>query len=70
MQIGLAAQPVQRFLAQGVSEKEASARVKAALRELSYRWNQVGDRERWLLLALSGEEPTLSTTPRKEPEHE
>lgn len=61
---------VRRFYEQGLSEEEASERVKAALRELVYRWNRVGDRERWLLLALSGEAPKLATTPRKEPEHE
>ena len=56
---------VRRFVAQGVSEEEAAVRVKAALRELAYRWNEVGDRERWLLLALSGEAPNgLDPLPR------
>ncbi|HWM92260.1 MAG TPA: hypothetical protein VN493_15955 [Thermoanaerobaculia bacterium] len=55
---------------QGLSETEAAEFVKSALRELAYRWNRVGDRERWLLLKLSGEAPKLSTTPRKEPEDE
>ena len=59
---------VNRFLAQGVSETEAAARLKAALVELVYRWNRVGDRERWLLQALDREAPKPTTTPRKEPE--
>ena len=61
---------VRRLRDQGLSEAEAAERVKAALRELAYRWNRVGDRERWLLLKLSGEAPKLSTNPRKEPEDE
>jgi hypothetical protein len=61
---------VQRLQELGLSEAEAAERVKAALRELAYRWNRVGDRERWLLLKLSGEAPKLSTTPEKEPEDE
>lgn len=61
---------VRRLEAQYLSEEEAKERVKAALRELAYRWNQVGDRERWLLLKVSGEAPKLSTTPEEEPEDE
>jgi transposase len=61
---------VRRFHAQGFSETEAAERLKAALRELSYRWNRVGDRERWLLQAIEGKIPKLSTIPRKEPENE
>ena len=61
---------VRRFHDQGLSETEAAERVKAALRELAYRWNRVGDRERWLLLKLSGEAPKLSTNPEKETEDE
>jgi transposase len=61
---------VRRFHAQGHSETEAAERVRSALRELSYRWNRVGDRERWLLQALDGEAPKLSTTPEKEPKDE
>lgn len=59
-----------RFQAQGLSETEAAERLTAALKELAFRWNRVGDRERWLLLALEGKAPKLSTTLRKEPEHE
>lgn len=58
---------VKRFQAQGLSETEAVERLKTALRELSYRWNRVGDRERWLLQALDGEAPKLLTLPGKEP---
>ena len=61
---------VRRLQDQCLSEAEATERVRSALRELAYRWNRVGDRERWLLLAVSGEAPKLSTNPRKEPEHE
>jgi len=61
---------VRRLHDQGLSETEAAERLKSALRELAYRWNRVGDRERWLLLNLSGEAPKLSTNPRKEPEDE
>jgi hypothetical protein len=37
--------------------------------ELAARWDRVGDRERWLLDAVNGTLPRLSTSP-KEPEHE
>ncbi|MFL6293999.1 MAG: hypothetical protein ACJ759_24140 [Thermoanaerobaculia bacterium] len=59
-----------RFRAHGLSDAAAAARLETALRELAYRWNRVGDRERWLLQAIAGELPKLSTNPRKEPEHE
>lgn len=59
-----------RFQAQDLSEAEATDRLTAALKELAFRWNRVGDRERWLLLALDGKAPKLPTTLRKEPEHE
>ena len=59
-----------RFRAQGLAHEEAAARLETALRELAYRWNRVGDRERWLLQVLDGGPPQLFTTPRKEPEHE
>ena len=61
---------VRRLQGQGLSEAEAAERIKGALRELVYRWNRVGDRERWLLLSVSGEAPKLSTNPRKEPADE
>ena len=56
-----------RFRAQGLSDKEAAARLQSALRELAYRWNRVGDRERWLLQVLDGGPPKLPTKSRKEP---
>lgn len=59
-----------RFRAQGLSNAEAMARLETALLELAYRWNRVGDRERWLLQVLDGRPPKLSTTPRKEPKHD
>lgn len=61
---------VRLFQTQGLSEAEAAERLTAALKELAFRWNRVGDRERWLLLALDGKSPKLPTTLRKEPEHE
>jgi hypothetical protein len=59
-----------RFRAQGLSNEAAKERLETALRELAYRWNRVGDRERWLLQVLDGGPPKLFTTPQKEPEHE
>lgn len=61
---------VRCFLDLGISEEEAKERVKEALRELACRWDRIGDRERWLLLKLSGEPPKLSIPRRKEPEDE
>ena len=59
-----------RLQAQGLSPAEAAERIETALRELTVRWNRVGDRERWLLLAVEGKAPKLSTRSRKEPEHD
>jgi hypothetical protein len=59
-----------RLHAQGLSPAEAAERFETALRELADRWNRVGDRERWLLLALEGKAPKLPIGPRKEPEHD
>lgn len=59
---------VRIFLDLRLSDEEVKERVKAALRELAWRWNRIGDREQWLLLKLRGEAPKLSTTPEKEPE--
>lgn len=56
-----------RFHAQGLSDEAALGRLETALRELAYRWNRVGDRERWLLQVLDGGPPRIPTTPRKEP---
>ena len=59
---------VRLFQAQGLSETGAAERLKAALQEIAFRWNRVGDRERWLLLALDGKAPKLPTTLRMESE--
>jgi hypothetical protein len=40
------------FKRHGVSTAEAERRVAEALARLSYRWDQIRDRERWLLTAL------------------
>lgn len=47
----------ERFREKGISEVDAVIRVVDALVELSYRWNRVGDRERWLLEYLDKEPP-------------
>jgi hypothetical protein len=59
-----------RLQDQGLAPGEAAERLETALRELTVRWNRVGDRERWLLLAVEGKAPKLSTRSRKEPEHD
>ena len=59
---------VRLFLDLRLSDEEVKERVKDALRELAWRWNRVGDRERWLLLKLGGDAPKLSITSEKEPE--
>lgn len=41
-----------RFQEKGVSPEEAARRIDDALVALALRWNQVGDRERWLLWKL------------------
>ena len=66
----LGSEIARRFRAQGLSNTEAMGRLETALLELAYRWNRVGDRERWLLQALEGRPPKLTTTPRKEPKHD
>jgi hypothetical protein len=58
-----------RFHEQGLSQAEAATRLAGLMLELTARWDRVGDRERWLLDAVNGTLPRLSTTP-KEPEHE
>jgi len=60
----------QRFRAQGISEAEAAKRIEEALVELAYRWNRVGDRERWLFKRLTEGAPKLPIPPAKEPDHE
>lgn len=54
---------VERFREKGISEVDAVIRVADALVALSYRWNRVGDRERWLLEYLNKE--PAETTPTK-----
>lgn len=58
-----------RFEEQGLSQAEAATRLADLMLELAARWDRVGDRELWLLDAVNGTPPRLSTTP-KEPEHE
>jgi hypothetical protein len=57
------------FKEQGLSQAEAATRLAGLMLELAARWDRVGDRERWLLDAVKGTPPRLSTSP-KEPEHE
>jgi hypothetical protein len=58
------------FARHGVPREEAEMRVTAALIRLSYHWDRVRDRERWLLTelqdALSVGEEKLSPEPRDE----
>jgi hypothetical protein len=56
---------VDRFLLLGIPTAEAKARLEAALWELLFRWDRVGDREQWLLNALEREAPK-PTIPGKE----
>ena len=58
-----------RFQEQGLSQAEAATRLASLMLELAARWDRVGDRERWLLDAVNGTPPRLSTSP-KEPEHD
>ncbi|MES1244606.1 MAG: hypothetical protein ABUT39_23570 [Acidobacteriota bacterium] len=58
-----------RFKKQGLSQAEAATRLAGLMLELAARWDRVGDRGRWLLEAIDGTPPGLSTTP-KEPAHE
>ena len=58
-----------RFHEQGLSQSEATTRLAGLMLELAARWDRVGDRERWLLEAVSGTPPRLPISP-KEPEHE
>jgi transposase len=57
------------FKEQGLSQAEAATRLAGLMLELAARWDRAGDRERWLLDAVNGTPPRLSTSP-KEPEHE
>jgi hypothetical protein len=58
------------FARHGVPEKEAEMRVTAALIRLSYQWDRVRDREKWLLAelqdALSLRQEKTSKEPRDE----
>ena len=58
------------FERHGVSGKESEMRVTAALIRLSYQWDRVRDREKWLLTelqdALSLRQEKSSKEPRDE----
>jgi hypothetical protein len=58
------------FARHGVSGKESEMRVAAALIRLSYQWDRVRDREKWLLTelqdALSLRQEKTSKEPRDE----
>lgn len=58
------------FARHGVPTKEAEMRVTAALIRLSYHWDRVRDREKWLLTelqdALSMRQEKSSKEPRDE----
>jgi hypothetical protein len=53
-----------------VSELEAERRVREALIRLSYRWERVRDRERWLLDALRKDLAVHPEESSKEPRDE
>jgi hypothetical protein len=55
------------FERHGVSTQEAERRTAEALIRLSYRWDRVRDRERWLLDALRKD---LAEESSKEPRDE
>jgi hypothetical protein len=58
------------FARHGVTGKESERRVAAALIRLSYQWDRVRDREKWLLTelqdALSLRQEKTSKEPRDE----
>jgi hypothetical protein len=54
----------------GVSELEAERRIREALTRLSYRWEQVRDRERWLLDLLRKDLAASPEESSKEPRDE
>jgi hypothetical protein len=54
----------------GVSDLEAERRVREALIRLSYRWERVRDRERWLLDALRKDLTARPEESSKEPRDE
>jgi hypothetical protein len=54
----------------GVSTLEAERRVTEALTRLSYRWDRVRDRERWLLDALRKDLAARTEESSKEPRNE
>jgi hypothetical protein len=58
------------FERHGVSTAEAESRVTEALSRLSYRWDQVRDRERWLLTALKKDLVARPGESSKEPRDE
>jgi hypothetical protein len=58
------------FKRHGISTAEAERRVTAALIRLSYHWDRVRDRERWLLTelqeGLAASREAISKEPRDE----
>ncbi len=54
----------------GVSELEAETRVREALTRLAYRWDQIRDRERWLLDVLRKDLAARPEKSSKEPRDE
>jgi hypothetical protein len=61
---------VRLFERHGVSGKETEMRVTAALTRLSYQWDRVRDRERWLLIELQDGLSLRQEKPSKEPRDE
>ncbi len=58
------------FQRHGASTADAERRVTAALTRLSYRWDRVRDRERWLLDALRRDLTARPEPSSKEPRDE
>jgi hypothetical protein len=58
------------FERHGVSTLEAERRVTETLTQLSYRWDRVRDRERWLLDALRRDLAARPEESSKEPRDE
>jgi hypothetical protein len=54
----------------GVSGKESETRVAAALIRLSYQWDRVRDREKWLLTELQDALSLRQEKPSREPRNE
>jgi hypothetical protein len=58
------------FQRHGVSTADAERQVTGALTRLSYRWDRVRDRERWLLDALRRDFAARPEASSKEPRDE